>query len=713
MSATDRRAASFLRLGPEVNDFSDTNQATTEAARDAYFASNPSNLAVYNSNGDLLIRLTYLDGATTVTRFQSRRSSAWVDVTPVVQGPPGEVASLAGVQIGEIPYKTTDGTFSGSNMRVLEDGRILAPSGFTVESGSITFGEALTLSEVSGFLGLSNHINGNLYTVVDFYTPPTAASSEPHIFFLTTAAAEFAAQPVDTTNIPDNPLIFNYTVQNTARSHSLKFRTYAPMTNVRAKISLVSNGVALKYFPSRQAWEEGFGGSSWVLGDNVVAFGDTPLNLETGMLIKFEIYADTVSLKGNASSIPYIAAMIQQGVFVDVITENTYTASDIKSKLESLSSPNKLSKTAIQDVVNTVNGAFGDVVITLGSLSGQPLDATLTALAAQVTAANGLTYSTGVDTFSQAVFTPYARTILDDTSDAQVRATLNLGDVATRNVDVPNGIATLDGAGKLTQMPTKSDVGLGNVDNTSDVNKPVSTAQQTAINLSITNHNAAVDPHPQYTTTAEASAAAPVQSVNAKTGTVVLVTGDIAEATNLYYTDVRVGSYITTNGYTVKSVASSGGGSSVFNANTAGAVTLRSIIGTGGVTATQNANDVTLSTPALASGVYTPTLTMVNNLLAATAFQCQYMRVGSVVTVSGKVNMDVNSNGQICRLGITLPVASDFGAEEDLGGTASSMDIQQNSGIKADITNNRAALEFLANSNTTRDWFFTFTYRII
>jgi hypothetical protein len=32
---------------------------------------------------------------------------------------------------------------------------------------------------------------------------------------------------------------------------------------------------------------------------------------------------------------------------------------------------------------------------------------------------------------------------------------------------------------------TKNDVGLGNVDNTSDVNKPVSTAQQTALNAKI------------------------------------------------------------------------------------------------------------------------------------------------------------------------------------------------------------------------------------
>jgi hypothetical protein len=43
----------------------------------------------------------------------------------------------------------------------------------------------------------------------------------------------------------------------------------------------------------------------------------------------------------------------------------------------------------------------------------------------------------------------------------------------------------------------------------------------------VSNHEAAGDPHPQYTTAAEASAAAPVQSVNAQTGVVVLDAADV------------------------------------------------------------------------------------------------------------------------------------------------------------------------------------------
>ena len=43
----------------------------------------------------------------------------------------------------------------------------------------------------------------------------------------------------------------------------------------------------------------------------------------------------------------------------------------------------------------------------------------------------------------------------------------------------------------------------------------------------VAGHEAALDPHPQYTTTAEAAAAAPVQSVNSQTGAVVLSAADV------------------------------------------------------------------------------------------------------------------------------------------------------------------------------------------
>ena len=72
---------------------------------------------------------------------------------------------------------------------------------------------------------------------------------------------------------------------------------------------------------------------------------------------------------------------------------------------------------------------------------------------------------------------------------------------------------------------TKSDVGLGNVDNTADADKPVSTAQRAALDDKMSAHLAdATHPH---ITLAQAAAAAPVQSVAGRTGNVNLTAADV------------------------------------------------------------------------------------------------------------------------------------------------------------------------------------------
>ena len=69
----------------------------------------------------------------------------------------------------------------------------------------------------------------------------------------------------------------------------------------------------------------------------------------------------------------------------------------------------------------------------------QPLDATLSALAQLVTAANQLIYATGPDKFAMTALTAFARTLLDDADAAAARITL--------------GAAPLDSPG-LTGTPT-------------------------------------------------------------------------------------------------------------------------------------------------------------------------------------------------------------------------------------------------------------------
>lgn len=116
----------------------------------------------------------------------------------------------------------------------------------------------------------------------------------------------------------------------------------------------------------------------------------------------------------------------------------------------------------------------------------------------------------------------------------------------------------------------------------------------------------------------------------------------------------------------------------------------------------------------LASGVYTPTLTSVANVAASTPYECQYIRVGNTVTVSGKVDVDPTLTATSTQLGISLPIASNLGAAEDCAGTAFSPAIaSQGAAVLGDATNNRAQMEWLSGDVTNQAMYFTFTYQVI
>lgn len=114
------------------------------------------------------------------------------------------------------------------------------------------------------------------------------------------------------------------------------------------------------------------------------------------------------------------------------------------------------------------------------------------------------------------------------------------------------------------------------------------------------------------------------------------------------------------------------------------------------------------------SGTYTPTLNKTTNILDSMAYACQWMRVGNVVTVSGRVDLTPTGIG-LTELGISLPVASTFHtpAQNECAGTACDIINSKGAIIVADIANVCALLQFDAAAPNPHNFWFSFTYVVV
>ena len=118
----------------------------------------------------------------------------------------------------------------------------------------------------------------------------------------------------------------------------------------------------------------------------------------------------------------------------------------------------------------------------------------------------------------------------------------------------------------------------------------------------------------------------------------------------------------------------------------------------------------------IASGTYSPTVTGVLNasngaLAGGVAFQ--YLRVGSVVTVSGAITFD--ASGAAVGVAITLPVASAFTSHYHCCGTAAYYDGSSTvvAAIRAETVGDTAYLEGVVTPGSGLNYKVQFTYRIL
>jgi len=112
---------------------------------------------------------------------------------------------------------------------------------------------------------------------------------------------------------------------------------------------------------------------------------------------------------------------------------------------------------------------------------------------------------------------------------------------------------------------------------------------------------------------------------------------------------------------------------------------------------------------------YTPTRSAEVNLDAnVTLTEAQYARVGDTVTVSGRFTADPTLTGTATSFEMTLPIASNIGAVEDVAGVAFCGTIAgQGAEVIGSVANNTAVIQWISGDITSQSWSYIFTYQVI
>ena len=114
----------------------------------------------------------------------------------------------------------------------------------------------------------------------------------------------------------------------------------------------------------------------------------------------------------------------------------------------------------------------------------------------------------------------------------------------------------------------------------------------------------------------------------------------------------------------------------------------------------------------ICSGTYTPTCSGASGGTIGSCSDAQYMRVGNVVTVSGRANFDPSSAGATCGFDISLPIASAFTNAYDAGGALGCPNCKGFE-VYADTGGDEARVRGQFDFNTGfEDMSYTYTYQI-
>ena len=100
---------------------------------------------------------------------------------------------------------------------------------------------------------------------------------------------------------------------------------------------------------------------------------------------------------------------------------------------------------------------------------------------------------------------------------------------------------------------------------------------------------------------------------------------------------------------------------------------------------------------------------------SATPTLAQYVRIGTVVIVSGMVTVDATAGANtVTTFELTLPIASDLGAAQDAAGAGAINDtVQLAVQVFGSAANNRAVFRYTASGTGSLVMTYSYLYRII